>query len=102
MDVAVVGLALRMDVAPSGMISDARMAMCGGDQPARRVPAAESALLGTQLSDDPGTFADLGAMLADAARPAASPEAQYRSRVLPGLFDRLARRCAGEIAGAGD
>lgn len=101
MDLAVVGLALRLDVAPSGVIDGVRIAMCGGDQSAHRVPAAESALLGTQLSDDPGAFGEVGAVLADAVGPAALPEAQYRRRVLPGLFDRLARRCAGEIAGAG-
>ncbi|MYJ48712.1 MAG: hypothetical protein F4070_13965 [Acidimicrobiales bacterium] len=58
-------------------------------------------MLGRRLSDDPGAFGEGGAVLADAVGPAALPEAQYRRRVLPGLFDRLARRCAGEIAGAG-
>ena len=102
MDLAVVGLAFRLHVAPSGVISGARIAMCGGEQPPRRVPEAESALLGTQLSDDPGAFTEAGVALADAVGLGASVETQYRRRVLPGLFDRLARRCSAEISGAGD
>ena len=101
MDPAVVGLALRIDVASSGVISGIRIAMCGGDQAAHRVGAAESALLGTRLSDEPGAFAESGAALADAAAPGASVEMQYRRRVLPGLFDRLARRCSAKISRTG-
>lgn len=100
MDLAVVGLALRLDVAPSGIVSGIRIAMCGGGQPPRRVPEAESVLLGTQLSDDPGASTEAGAALADAAGAGASVEVKYRRRVLPGLFDRLFRRCSAEISGA--
>ena len=100
MDLAVVGLALRLDVAPSGVISGIRIAMCGGDRSAHRVPGAESALLGTQLSGELGAFTEAGLALADAVGPGVSVEAQYRRRVLPGLFDRLARRCSAEISGA--
>lgn len=101
MDLAVVGLALRLDIASNGVVSAARIALCGGTRAAHRVPAAESVLLGTQLSDDPGAFGEVGVELANAVGPQKSPEAQYRRRVLPGLFDRLARRCIAEIPGTG-
>lgn len=102
MDMAVVGLALRLDIAPNGVVSAARIALCGGARVAHRVPAAESVLLGTQLSDDPGAFGEVGVELANAVGPQMSPEAQYRRRVLPGLFERLARRCIAEILGTGE
>ncbi len=100
MDLAVVGLALRLSVTPSGVISGVRIALCGGARAAHRVPTAESLLLGSQLSGDIDVFGAVGEELARAVGPAVSPEAHYRRRVLRGLFDRLARRCTAQIPGA--
>lgn len=100
MDLAMVGLALRLSVTPSGVISGARIAMCGGNRAAHRVPVAESVLLGSQLSGDTDVFGAAGEELARAVGPAVSPEAHYRRRVLRGLFGRLARRCTAQIPGA--
>ena len=99
MDLAVVGLALRLSVTPSGVIGGARIALCGGASAAHRVPAAESVLLGSQFSGDADAFGAAGEELARAVGPEASPEALYRRRVLPGLFGRLARRCIAQIPG---
>ena len=100
MDLAVVGLALRLETAPSGVISGARIAVCGGARAAHRLPGAESSLLGTQLNDDADVLGEVGTELADEAVPEAHAEAHYRRRVLPGLFRRLAQRCIAEIRGA--
>ena len=100
MDRAAVGLALRLSVTPSGVVSDARIAVCGGTRAPHRVPSAESALTGTQLVDGHLDCAEAGAELASAPAPERSEAAQYRRRVLPGLLDRLAQRCIAEIAGA--
>lgn len=99
-DRAVVGLALRLSVTPSGVVSDARIAVCGGTRAPHRVPSAESALTGTQLVDGRLDGAEAGAELAGAAAPEHTESALYRRRVLPGLLDRLAQRCIAEIAGA--
>ena len=101
MDLAVVGLALRVEIAPSGLVSDARIAVCGGVRPPHRVPGAEAAILGTQLIDGRIDCTEAGAELASAAAPERTETAQYRRRVLPGLLNRLAQRCTDDIAGAG-
>ena len=100
MDRAAVGLALRLSVTPSGVVSDARIAVCGGTRPPHRVPSAESVLAGTELVDGHLDCAEAGAELASAAAPERSEVAQYRRRVLPGLLDRLEQRCVAEISGA--
>ena len=102
MDLAVVGLALRLSVAPNGVVSDARVAVCGGSQSPQRVRAAETAMLGTQIDGGPVAFDEAGEELAQAAAPERTERAQYRRRVIPGLLNRLAQRCVGEIVGAGE
>lgn len=100
MDLAVVGLALRLTVAPSGVVSDARVAVCGGTRPPHRVPGAESAIMGSQLDGGPVDFAEAGAELASAAAPEQTQSARYRRRIIGGLLNRLAQRCADEVTGA--
>ena len=101
MDLAAVGLALRLEMAPSGVISDARVAVCGGTRSPHRVPSAEAALVGTQLADGRVDCMEAGEALASVAAPERTEAAQYRRRVLPGLLNRLAERCVAQISGAG-
>ena len=101
MDLAAVGLALRLSVTPSGVASDARIAVCGGTRSPHRVPSAESVILGSQLVDGRLDCAEAGEELASAAAPERIESAQYRRRVLPGLLSRLAERCVAEISGVG-
>ena len=100
MELAVVGLALRLQVAPRGVVSDARIAVCGGTRSPHRVPSAESALLGTQVAGGRIDCAEAGAELASVAAPESTETARYRRRVLPGLLGRLADRCVADISGA--
>ena len=83
MDRAVVGLALRLSAASTGMVSDARVAVCGGSQSPQRVRAAEAAMLGTHIGGGPIGFDEAGEALAQAAAPERTDIAQYRRRVLP-------------------
>lgn len=101
MDLAVVGLALRLGLTPVGIVSDARVAVCGGAGPPHRVPEAEAAMVGVQLVGNRVDFAEAGDRLAAAAVPERSKMAHYRRRVLPGLLNRLAQRCVDDIAGTG-
>ncbi len=100
MDFAVVGLALRLSVTPSGVVSGARIAVCGGTRAPHRVPSAESAIVGTRLDDGRVDCAEAGAALASAAAPERTEAARYRRRVFGGLLSRLADRCVAEISGA--
>ena len=101
MDLAVVGVALRLSVTPSSVVSDVRIAVCGGTRSPHRVPRAEAALVGTQLVDGRLDCAEAGAELASAAAPERAKAAEYRRRVLPGLLSRLAERCVAGISGVG-
>jgi len=101
MDLAVVGLALRLGLTSAGIVSDTRVAVCGGTGPPHRVPEAEGAMVGVQLAGNRVDFAEAGDRLAAAAAPERSEMAHYRRRVLPGLLNRLAQRCVDDIAGTG-
>ncbi|MDE0495880.1 MAG: FAD binding domain-containing protein [Acidimicrobiaceae bacterium] len=101
MDTAVVGLALRLGLTSAGIVSDARVAVCGGAGSPHRVPEAEGAMVGVQLADNRIDVAEAGDRLAAAAAPERSEMAHYRRRVLPGLLNRLAQRCVDDIAGTG-
>lgn len=98
MDLAVVGLALRVEVAASGVVSDARIAVCGGTRSPHRVPTAEAAILGTQIVDGRIDCAEASEELASAAALERTEAAHYRRQVLPGLLNRLAQRCLDDIA----
>ncbi len=99
MDVAVVGLALRLSVDGDNTVTSARVAVCSVAPTARRMPEAEALLTGSRLEPDAIRAAG------DALKHAVSPiddgraTASYRRRVLPGLLARAAECCVEE-AGA--
>ena len=94
MDIAVVGAAVRVTLAPDGVCRDARVALGAVAPTALRVPAAEVALVGTRIDE-----AAL-ARLAEAARAAARPiddkrgTVAYRRQVAGVLARRAAARAA--------
>lgn len=99
MDLAAVGLALRLSLTPTGVVSDIRIAVCGGTRSPHRVPSVESAVVGSQLDEGRLDWAAAGAELASAAAPERTEAARYRRQVLPGLLSRLADRCVAGIPG---
>lgn len=96
MEVALVGLAVRLGFAASGAVSDARIAVCSVGPRPRRIPEAEAALLGSTL--EASALAEAGAALVAAATPIddARATATYRRRTLSGLLERATRRCQEE------
>jgi carbon-monoxide dehydrogenase medium subunit len=94
MDIAVVGAAVRVTLAPDGTCTDAHVALGAVAPTALRVPAGEAALVGTRVD------AAALARLADAARAAARPiddkrgTAAYRRQVSGVLARRAAARAA--------
>jgi aerobic carbon-monoxide dehydrogenase medium subunit len=94
MDIAVVGAAVRVALAPDGSCAAARVAVGAVAPTALRVPAAEAALAGSRL--EPAALA----RLADAVRAAARPiddkrgTAAYRRQVIGVLARRAAERAA--------
>jgi CO/xanthine dehydrogenase FAD-binding subunit len=101
MDIAVVGAAVRVALAPDGSCAAARVAVGAVAPTALRVPAAEAALAGSRL-DAPAL-----ARLADAVRAAARPiddkrgTAAYRRQVIGVLARRAAERAAERARTAG-
>ncbi|MBT4490556.1 MAG: xanthine dehydrogenase family protein subunit M [Rhodospirillaceae bacterium] len=97
MDVAIVGLAVRLSLAGDGAIKAARVAVCSVAATPRRVPEVEAALTGTRI--EPDALAEAGRALAEAASPIddARGTASYRRRVLPGLLERAVMQCGEEI-----
>jgi carbon-monoxide dehydrogenase medium subunit len=101
MDIAVVGAAVRLALAPDGRVRFARVALGAVAPTAIRVPEAEAALAGTAL--------DAAALtrLADAVRRAARPiddkrgSAAYRRQVIGVLARRAALRAAERAREAG-
>jgi carbon-monoxide dehydrogenase medium subunit len=93
MEVALVGLAVRVQLDESDAIADARVAVCSVGPKAFRVPEAEAALLGTQDRD--AAVAEAGRLLQEAARPIDDVRgtARYRRRVLPGLLASAVSTC---------
>jgi carbon-monoxide dehydrogenase medium subunit len=92
MDIAVVGAAVRVQLAPDGSCLAARVALGAVAPTAIRVPEAEAALAGSRLD------AAALARLAEAARAAARPiddkrgTAVYRRQVIGVLARRAAER----------
>ena len=95
MDVAVVGLALRLGLT-DGMVTSARIATCSVAPTPRRVTAPEEILVGSRLEAEVITAA--GHALAEASSPMddARGSASYRRRVLPGLLTRAIEQCTEE------
>ncbi len=93
MEVALVGLALRLSFDGDGAVTDARVATCSVAPTPQRVPAAEAALIGTRL--DGAALDAAGEELRSAASPIddARASASYRVRTLRGLLGRAAAHC---------
>lgn len=97
MDVAIVGLAVRLSLGRDNTIEAARVAACSVAATPRRVPDAEAALLGARMEE--GAFADAGRALVAAVTPIDDGRgtASYRRRVLPGLLEQAVMQCGEEI-----
>ena len=97
MDVAIVGLAVRLRLGRDDTIEAARVAVCSLAATPRRVPDAEAALLGARL--EAGALADAGGALMASVTPIddARGTASYRRRVLPGLLEQALMQCGEEI-----
>lgn len=96
MDVAIVGLAVRLGLVGDGTVDLARIAVCSVAATPRRVPEAEAVLTGAR--PDGEAVAAAGQALAAAVSPVddARGTASYRRRVLPGLLQRAVTRCVAE------
>jgi carbon-monoxide dehydrogenase medium subunit len=94
MDIAVVGAAVRVTLAPDGTCTDARVALGAVAPTALRVPAAEAALVGTRI--DAAALAKLAEAAGAAARPIDDKRgtAVYRRQVAGVLARRAAARAA--------
>ena len=97
MDVAIVGLAVRLGLGSDGTVEAARVAVCSVAATPQRIPEAEAALAGRRLDAD--SLADAGRALVAAVSPIddARGTASYRRRVLPGLLEQAAMECGKEI-----
>jgi CO/xanthine dehydrogenase FAD-binding subunit len=93
MEVALVGMAVRIGFAGDGTVDSARIALCSVAPTPRRVPEAEEALIGSRL--DTPSFDAAGEALRAAACPIddARASASYRMRTLRGLLERAAIQC---------
>jgi carbon-monoxide dehydrogenase medium subunit len=100
MEVAIVGLAMRLSFDPDGTVNDARIALASVGPRALRSDGAETALLGGRLEPESIEAA------ADAVLGEVNPvddlrgSADYRRRVIPGLLRRATEMCA-QRAGTG-
>lgn len=99
MEVAVVGLALRLAFDVGGTVTSARIAACSVGPRAYRATEAERILEGCRLEDE--TIAEAGRVLADSATPIddARASSSYRKRVLPGLLARAVVACVDRAGG---
>jgi carbon-monoxide dehydrogenase medium subunit len=93
MEVALVGLAVRLSLAEDGTIADARVALCSVAPAAFRAGEAEAALVGARAGDD--AVAEAGRLLEEAARPIddVRARASYRRRVLAPLLGEAIETC---------
>jgi carbon-monoxide dehydrogenase medium subunit len=94
MDIAVVGAAVRVALAPDGSCAAARVAIGAVGPTALRVPEAEAALAGSRL--DPAALARLAEAVRAAARPIDDKRGTvaYRRQVIGVLARRAAERAA--------
>ena len=97
MEVAVVGVAVRLTFDLESRVSDARIAVCSAAPTPFRATEAERRLIGSAL--DAAAVAEASELLRVAASPIddARATAAYRARVLPPLLVRAVDRC---LAGA--
>lgn len=97
MDVAIVGLAVRLALGENGKIANARVAVCAVAPKPMRLPKVEAALTGLPL--EAVELAAVGKTLVAAISPIDDNRAtaSYRKRVLPGLLQQAVCQCAEEI-----
>jgi carbon-monoxide dehydrogenase medium subunit len=100
MEVALVGLAVRITLTSGGILSDARVAVGAVASRAFRARSAERALV--DGDGRPEAVAEAGRLLADEARPIddARATARYRRLVLPGLLARAVSESRERAAAA--
>ena len=93
MEVAIVGLAIRLSVDQEGTISDARVAACSVAPVPFRAHSAEQALLGTKADKEHVDAA--AALLVEQAEPIddVRATARYRRMVLPRIFESAVTEC---------
>jgi len=94
MDVAIAGVAVRLDI-DDGVARDVRVAAAAVGPSVFRASEAEARLEGSALDD--AALAEAGRALSDAATPIddARASARYRRAVLPGVLERAVRTAIG-------
>jgi len=98
MEVAIVGLAIRLSVDSTGTINDARIAVCSVAPVPFRAQAAEQALLGTKANSEETRTA--AALILEQAEPIddVRATARYRKMVLPRIFENAVDQCYSRVA----
>jgi carbon-monoxide dehydrogenase medium subunit len=99
MEVALVGLAVRLAFGDDDQVADARMAVCSVAPVPYRCVEAERALVGSPLDDE--HVAEAGRLLAASADPIDDPRASaaYRKRILAPLLGRAIGICRERAKG---
>jgi carbon-monoxide dehydrogenase medium subunit len=99
MEVAIVGVAVRLTLDVDGTVERARVAACSVAPRPFRVTAAEAALQGSRL--EPEAVEQAGADLVAAASPIDDTRAtaSYRLRILPGVLARCVAEAATQAEG---
>ncbi|MDH3397914.1 MAG: xanthine dehydrogenase family protein subunit M, partial [Acidimicrobiia bacterium] len=93
MEVAIVGLAVRLTVDPDDTVTSARVAVCSVAPHPYRATAVELILEGSHM--EPDVIAEAGRALTASASPIddARASADYRGRVMPHLLERAIGAC---------
>jgi len=97
MEVALVGIAVRLGFGSDDTVRSARIAVTSVAPTPRRVPEAEAALIGSRLDD--GALDAAGEALRAASSPIddARASAAYRRRTLRGLLERATSQCRDAV-----
>jgi CO/xanthine dehydrogenase FAD-binding subunit len=94
MEVAIVGLAMRLTFDPSGVVTDARIALASLGPAVMRAGGAEAVLVGSFLTSETVSASSVEVLAGVTPRDDLRATAEYRSRLIPGLLRRAARICA--------
>ncbi|MFC5996293.1 FAD binding domain-containing protein [Pseudonocardia hispaniensis] len=94
---AIASVAISVDAAPDGTVTDARVAVGSVEPLARRCPAAEAALRGVPLSAVTARAAGAAAAAECTPRSGLDAPGWYRTAVLPSLFERAAARTGHDV-----
>lgn len=99
MEVAVVGIAVRLSVDEDGKISDARVAVCSVGPVPFRASAAEQTLVGAIPDRD--RVAAAAQMIVEQSEPIddVRATARYRKMVLPRVFENVLTECHARAVG---